>query len=393
MLTKCPECELQVSDRAATCPHCGYPLKTSQPASRRKSHMRLPNGFGQITELKNRNLRKPFRVMVTVGKNPQGKPICKLLKPEAYFKTYNDAYTALVEYNRSPYELSSSITLAELYELWLADKQKKISNPNTIETYSIAWKHCQPIADMEVIEIRPRHIRACLDQASTEMMASKAHSILNMMFDYAVEHELVPHNYSRDVKQSVPKTKKNAHMAFTDEEIDTLWKYQSMPYVCYILLQTYMGWRPQELCDLRKENIDWDKMVITGGMKTEAGTDRIVPVHKDIIPILKKIKELSDSLGSSYVCPTLNGLKLTYTNYRNIFARTMGEIGIDERHKPHDPRKTFVTLAKAEEVNDFAIKYIVGHAIGDVTEKIYTERDPEWLRTELEKIKIPSARN
>lgn len=26
MPTKCPECELQVSDKALTCPHYGYPL-------------------------------------------------------------------------------------------------------------------------------------------------------------------------------------------------------------------------------------------------------------------------------------------------------------------------------------------------------------------------------
>ena len=27
MLIKCPECELQVSDKALSCPHCGYPMK------------------------------------------------------------------------------------------------------------------------------------------------------------------------------------------------------------------------------------------------------------------------------------------------------------------------------------------------------------------------------
>ena len=26
MLLKCPECELQVSDKAMVCPHCGYPM-------------------------------------------------------------------------------------------------------------------------------------------------------------------------------------------------------------------------------------------------------------------------------------------------------------------------------------------------------------------------------
>ena len=27
MLIKCPECELQVSNKAIACPHCGYPFK------------------------------------------------------------------------------------------------------------------------------------------------------------------------------------------------------------------------------------------------------------------------------------------------------------------------------------------------------------------------------
>lgn len=31
MLIKCPECELQVSDKAMNCPHCGYPITSSTP--------------------------------------------------------------------------------------------------------------------------------------------------------------------------------------------------------------------------------------------------------------------------------------------------------------------------------------------------------------------------
>lgn len=76
-----------------------------------KKRMRLPNGFGQITEIKNAKLRKPFRAMVTVGKDENGKPICKLLKPESYFKTYNEAYSALLEYNKNPYDFDSLITV------------------------------------------------------------------------------------------------------------------------------------------------------------------------------------------------------------------------------------------------------------------------------------------
>lgn len=121
MLMKCLECSLQVSDKAYACLHCGYPIneKAREPRRRKSNRRRrLPNGFGQISEIKGRNLRKPFRAMIPVGKTPEGRVISKLLKPQAYFETYNDAYAALVEYNRHPYELKEDITLEELYERW-----------------------------------------------------------------------------------------------------------------------------------------------------------------------------------------------------------------------------------------------------------------------------------
>ena len=45
-----------------------------------------------------------------------------------------------------------------------------------------------------------------------------------------------------------------------------------------------------------------------------------------------------------------------------------------------------MTLAKDSEVNEYAIKYLIGHAITDLTERVYTERDIGWLTTELLKI-------
>ena len=48
--------------------------------------------------------------------NFYGKPIQKMLKPNAFFRTYNEAYTALIEYNRNPYDLNDNLTVAHLYE-------------------------------------------------------------------------------------------------------------------------------------------------------------------------------------------------------------------------------------------------------------------------------------
>lgn len=44
-------------------------------------------------------------------------------------------------------------------------------------------------------------------------------------------------------------------------------------------------------------------------------------------------------------------------------------------------------MAKKAEVDQYAIKYIVGHKIDDITERVYTQREPEWLKSEIEKIK------
>ena len=60
-LIKCPECQLQVSDKAITCPHCGYPLDTKavkRQYNKSTKRKRLPNGFGTISKLKNLSVLK-----------------------------------------------------------------------------------------------------------------------------------------------------------------------------------------------------------------------------------------------------------------------------------------------------------------------------------------------
>jgi hypothetical protein len=44
-------------------------------------------------------------------------------------------------------------------------------------------------------------------------------------------------------------------------------------------------------------------------------------------------------------------------------------------------------MAKKYKVDEYAIKYIIGHRISDLTEKVYTKRETSWLQSEIEKIK------
>lgn len=388
MLIKCPECELQVSDKAINCPHCGYPMVTQEKQKRRPRQprrKRLPNGFGQITEIKGKRLRKPFRAMVTIGKTDEGKPICKLLKPESYFETYNDAYAALVEYNRNPYDLSRDITMNELFEIWLKDRLKKTESVFFEKNRRGAWKHCLPLYNMKVKEVRTRHIKGVIaDDSLTENNIMLMKTVLNQMLDYAVEYELIEHNYARDF--SVPKpdhskeTSSGSHIGFTDEEMEVIWEnIGKRRAIDMMIVQCYMGWRPQELCDILKTNVDIEEKWIIGGGKTKAGYNRRVPIHPKIYDIVKRYYESGEG---KYLFKDPS-----YENYRKRFHTAIKHMGLDSAHTPHDCRVRFVTMAKNAGCNEYAIKRIVGHVIEDLTERVYTKRDFSWIREELEKIK------
>lgn len=403
MLKKCPECELNVSDKAMACPHCGYPFTTNMETQHRKRPIRkrrkLPNGFGQISEIKGQRLAKPFRAMVTVGKNDAGGVIVKPLKPVTYFKTYNEAYEALIEYNKDPYDLTAVITMNDLFEQWLPEHGEKLKNPKSINNLKVAWTYCEAIYDIDVRSIRTRHLAMLFEKPYKTIDGDKVYasphtiisvkSTLNILCDYAVKRDLMVRNYARETLVETELVT-NGHIPFTQEELDILWKnVDSDRSIRMILLNCYMGWRPTEMLEIAIKNVDFDTMVIVGGSKTNAGMNRLVPIHSRVIPIFNWFLEDSREHNSQWLIRNMiyGNKRVSYTGYYNLFNKTIEKYGLNPSHRPHDCRKTFVTLAKAAKVDEYAIKRIIGHAITDITEKIYTERPVSWLKEEIEKIK------
>lgn len=412
-LTKCPECQLQVSDKALSCPHCGYPINQvaiqrhyKKPAKRK----RLPNGFGSITEIKGKNLRNPFWVRVCVGKTEFNRPILKPLKPQAYFLTYNEAYQALVDYNRNPYDIENDLLVEQLYKKW-SDSYLNKCDESYVRTVTSAWAYCSSIYQMRAKDVRARHIKGVMDEgyrietrgkkkgekvfpsASTK---ARIKSLFNLMFDYALEYEIVTMNYARtfDVSDDIIKEKeesKKNHIPFSEDELETLWdNVGKVKYVDWILIQCYMGWRPQELATLQLSEVNLTDWYMQAGMKTESGKQRIVPIHTQIRDLVKQNYDIAVSLGSPYLFNDkgqLNGsYKLTYDKYAHRFKKAIEQLNLNPEHRPHDPRNTFITRAKKAGVDEYALKEMAGHKILDITESVYTLRDLEWLRSDIEKI-------
>ncbi len=197
---------------------------------------------------------------------------------------------------------------------------------------------------------------------------------------------------SEDVLKEIEDNKVD-HIAFDEYEMKKLWdNIDEYPYIGYVLYQCYSGWRPSELCMISLSDVYLEEGYIQSGLKSEAGKNRIVPIHPRVRHIVereyKRAKEMkSDWLFNWLDKDRIANSKLSYSRYRRIFHGVMQTMNLNPEHKPHDPRKTFVTMAKKYKMDEYALKRMIGHEIDDITEAVYTERSLEWYIEEMEKIK------
>lgn len=91
------------------------------------------------------------------------------------------------------------------------------------------------------------------------------------------------------------------------------------PDIDLILIQCYSGWRPRELCYLRLEDIDLNARTFTGGLKTDAGKNRVVPIHPRIFDLVQARYQKSVELGSPYFCSYFAKGKVRQIRYTRLW--------------------------------------------------------------------------
>ena len=349
-----------------------------------KKHVKLPNGFGRITYIKDKSLRNPWRAMVTIGRDEEGKPKGKIL---GYYPSWEDAYYTLEEYHRNPYDLDAkTVTVQDLFDRWSESYFNELSVDSSVRTITSAWQYVPP-------HFRRLNAASLKPQAIKDFILMDAYKQFNLMYDYAVLSDLVPVNPAKQfslngIGKKIEKHR-NDKVPIAKEHEQILWDDLEFGYTRMVLINIYTGWRPQELILLKKEDVDLNNWTMTGGMKTDAGMERLVPIHPKIRPLVLYYynKSTGDRLFYNYdkqdkQKPT----KMTYDQYRGRFKK------IQERHgwncySPSCPRHTFSTNAKSHGMDSLARKLIMGHEIYDVTDKHYTHIDLiSFLHEEVMKI-------
>lgn len=333
--------------------------------------MRRANGEGSIFKLSGKR-RKPWAVRITVGYEENGKQIYKYV---GYYQTKTEAKTAVREYLVNPFNLDHKSTkLKDVYDRW--SDQSQLAQ-TTMQSYGSAFNQAKQLHNMSMRDIKAVHLEAAMDQMKPHMR-SVFKNAMGKVYAYAIKYEIVDKDLISLISiKTTAETKEKT--PFTLAEIDKLKSFKH-PLNDTVFILLYTGLRINELLEIKCENVHLDKKYMTGGKKTKAGQNRIIPLHDEIIPLIKA----RYNQGHKYLI-TKDNKKVGYATYRISYWNKMTS-ALRLKHTPHDTRHTFTTFADRCEMNKVALKRILGHSLSDITDH-YTHKDIEELLEEINKIK------
>lgn len=331
--------------------------------------MKNPNHYGTVTKLSG-NRRNPY--VVKEGLSGKQKPI-------GYAATREEGLIMLAKYNNNPWDIEADkITLQELYDLWLEKRAVKLGSSNRSSLKS-AYKHCLKLSKLRYNQIKSYQMQDCIDSCGKGYSTQGAiKNLWGHLDHFAMELDVVQKCYSELLaSEPIPETTKEI---FTDEEIARIWNNQNLPWADSVLFFLYTGFRISEMIDLKIETVNLKNMTLTGGTKTEAGKNRLIPIHSKIQYIVQNRFEQSKN---GYLFE-YNGKKLNVQQYRIFWGDIMGKLQIN--HTPHECRHTFRSRLDSAGANKVCIDRLMGHKSKGTGEKVYTHKNIEELRLNIELI-------
>ena len=335
--------------------------------------MRLPNGYGSVYKLSGKR-RRPYAAIVTTNWTDEGKPIRKYL---GYYKTKAEAFSALTEYNDNPYSITDAgITVQAMWSKYVAyrESRKKPVSAN----YKSAFKRMVPFYDKPFRELTGPQIQSVIDStADKPSLAKLVKVVMGNLYKYANLMGLTSENCAAVVDTpEIPISTK--HKPFTDPEIDQLWEHASEIPSQIALLLCYTGMRPTELAHIRIDNVHLDERYMIGGIKTKAGKNRRIPIHKKILPIVKQWYDP----GHTYLMTYESRHLATANALRTIWKESTLSALLN--HTMHDGRHNCETRLDNAGVNKRIIQLIIGHA-GDI-DSVYTAKTTDQLVEAIDSI-------
>lgn len=324
--------------------------------------MRLPNGYGSIVKLKG-NRRKPYQIRVYIDDGAGN----KIRKCIGYGETYEKAQEILKAFKSNPWDVvEGKETFKDVYKLWL--KNTTLSESTKRSYITVYRNYCQPLYDIPYSDLRTFHFIEVINSCNgSPGYKAKFKKLFRQLDRTAMQYNIINKSYAEFIPAQ--KVESSNRKPFSEEEIKLLWDNLDIKGVDIALILIYTGFRRGEFLELKKENIDFNKKQITGGAKTAAGKNRIVPIHPRIEPLIKMLYNNSNN-------EKLYGK--SSSTLGEVFSHAMKTLGL--KHTPHECRHTFRTRLYNEKAGNVEIDLLMGHASSSIGERIYTHVLEEKLR-------------
>ena len=314
--------------------------------------------------------------------------------PLGYFETRQEAMICLAEYNKNPYDLKSNkTTFEDIWTLIQPDIQKLSKSSQNL--YKYAFKGCQELHEKKVSKIVAQDLQKIIDENNSSKAVQKQYmNLFKKVFSYAEMNALIEKNPVQYLKLTSEATVKEKQ-PFTALEIRLLWnninykmprlegkanRLADMELVDILLILLYTGMRINELLAVQCSDVDLKERVIqVHGTKT-ANAERVVPIHKDILPLIENRMMEGKPLFRSKT-----GIQLSYYTFvQDFFYHFREQFNLN--HSVHDTRHTFISFAHKCKMDEVTVKKIVGHASKDIHFDTYTHMTNEQLIQEIDKL-------
>ena len=350
--------------------------------------MRNPNNSGSVYKLKGRR-RCPWVARITNGwitttaisGKRKGEEVSRQQYTYiGYYATKLEATDALTLYRTGHLTPKSAMTAKEVYDEWAGTAFAHVST-HTQRSYRQAWDRLSKLSHLPFAELRTKHWQELLDASSLGYSAKmKMRTVISQLYSYAGQNDIVSQNYAKYLR--ITRDEKKEKNIFTDLEIKKLFDNIHVGGIDTILILIYTGFRISELLELTKFNIDLQSGIIRGGKKTEAGRNRMVPIHPKILAPIKKHLNRN---GETLICRE-DGKAMAADKYRKqIYYPALQAAGVTMR-PPHTCRHTFGTLAAKAGIDNIIIQKMMGHSNYAFTADNYTHPQLEEFKNAIAKI-------
>lgn len=366
-----------------------------------------------------------YRLVVDVGRDPATG------KRKQFTGTYEKRRDAQNELSRIRHQRAtgtfvqpSKATLNTFLDEWLAGRRKL--EAGTLSNYRNALKPARErLGKRELQSLRKPDMDALVDWMSTAGRKRGGEvgtgvsarsiqltlSVLQQALDVAVADQRLPYNPVRITER--PKQTKTKRTPWTVAEVKAFLDAIHEDRLYVVMLLSLMGLRPEEVCGLKWDRvdfeagtitIDWARTLVDGEMiekspKTAAG-ERALPLPRAATGALKsfKVKQAAEKLAageayeaSGFVVVDELGHALKTDQLRRRFYKLVDTAGarawmtepkegsIGKRVTPYASRHSCLTYLATNGVPDVVVSAWAGHSDLSFTKRTYIHPSAENL--------------